>query len=107
LAEQGGLTARVTRSKRVPDMQTLSKPYLSHPDSKLDVLYMDLDLLDESYPMVKSKFPFENFDQGGLTGYAIPVRPAYRDLPILGVNRSIPASFEYCRRKETKSFHVR
>jgi hypothetical protein len=47
---------------------------------------MDLDLLDESYPMVKSKLPFKDFDQGGLTGYAIPFRPAYPDLPILGVN---------------------
>jgi hypothetical protein len=36
--------------------------------------------------MVKSKLPFEDFEQGGLIGYAIPVKPAYRDLPILGVN---------------------
>jgi hypothetical protein len=36
--------------------------------------------------MVKSKLPFEDFDQGGLTGYVISVRLAYRDLPILGVN---------------------
>jgi hypothetical protein len=36
----------------------------------LDVLYMDLDVLDEIYPMVKSKFPFQDFDQGGLTGWA-------------------------------------
>jgi hypothetical protein len=47
---------------------------------------MILDLLDEYYPIVKSKLPFEDFDQSGLTGYAIPVRPAYRDMPILGVN---------------------
>jgi hypothetical protein len=52
-------------------MQNFSKPYLSHPDSELGVLYMNLDLLDEPYPMVKSKLPFEDFDQGGLTGYAI------------------------------------
>jgi hypothetical protein len=68
-------------------MQNFSKPYLSHPDSELDVLYMNLDLLDESYPMVKSKLPFEDFDQGGLTGYAILDISAYRDLPILIVNK--------------------
>jgi hypothetical protein len=28
---------------------------------------MNLDLLDESYPMVKSKLPFEDFVHGGLT----------------------------------------
>jgi hypothetical protein len=28
---------------------------------------MDVDLLDENYPMVKSKLPFKDFDQGGLT----------------------------------------
>jgi hypothetical protein len=57
---------------------------------------MNLDLLDESYPMVKSKLPFEDFDQGGLTGYAIPVRPYYRDIPILGVNRWTNAFNEMC-----------
>jgi hypothetical protein len=41
---------------------------LLHPDSDLDVLYMNLDLLDESYPMVKSKLTFEDFDQDGLIG---------------------------------------
>jgi hypothetical protein len=29
---------------------------------------MDLDLLDETYPMGKSKLPFKDFGQGGLTG---------------------------------------
>jgi hypothetical protein len=29
---------------------------------------MNLDLLNESYPMVKSKLPFEEFDQGVQTG---------------------------------------
>jgi hypothetical protein len=29
---------------------------------------MDLDLLDETYPMGKSKLPFKHFVQGGLTG---------------------------------------
>jgi hypothetical protein len=43
-------------------------PYLSYPDSELDVLYMDLDLLDEAYPMGKSNLPFKDFGQGGLTG---------------------------------------
>ena len=33
-----------------------------------DVLYMNLDLLDESYPMVKSILHFEQVDQTGLTG---------------------------------------
>jgi hypothetical protein len=70
----------------VSDMQTFRNPYLPHPNSDLDVLYMNLDLLDESYPMVKSKLPFDDLDQGGLTGYAIPVRPSYRDMLILGVN---------------------
>jgi hypothetical protein len=63
-------------------MQTFRKTYLPHLDSDLDVLYMNLDLLDESYPMVKSKLSFEGFYQGGLTGYVIPVRPAYGDMPI-------------------------
>jgi hypothetical protein len=29
---------------------------------------MDLDLLNETYPMEKSKLPFKDFVQGGLTG---------------------------------------
>jgi hypothetical protein len=52
----------------VPDMQAFRKPYLPHPDSDLDVVHMNLDLIDESYPMVKSKLPFEELDQGGQTG---------------------------------------
>jgi hypothetical protein len=55
----------------VVDVQTFRKPYLPHPDSDLDVLYMNLDLLDKSYPMVKAKFPFDDFVQGGLTA---PIR---------------------------------
>jgi hypothetical protein len=51
----------------MPDVQSFRKPYLPHPDSDLDVLYMNLDLLGESYTMVKSKLPFEDFVQGGLT----------------------------------------
>ena len=62
-----GQTALGTRFNRVPDVQVFQKPYLPHPDSYLDVLYMNLDLLDELYPMVKSKLPFEEFDQGGQT----------------------------------------
>jgi hypothetical protein len=30
----------------------MEKPYLPHPDSDLDVPYMNLDLLDETYPIV-------------------------------------------------------
>jgi hypothetical protein len=60
---------------------------------------MNIDLLDESYPMVKSKLPFEDFDKGGLTGYAIPVKPACRELPILGVNICPPVLW--------KSLHAR
>jgi hypothetical protein len=29
---------------------------------------MNLDLLDETYPMGKSKLPFKDFVEGGLTG---------------------------------------
>jgi hypothetical protein len=29
---------------------------------------MDLDLIDETYPMGKSNLPFNDFGQGGLTG---------------------------------------
>jgi hypothetical protein len=45
-----------------------SGSHLSHPDFELDVLYMDLDLLDETYPIGKSKLPYKDFGQGGLTG---------------------------------------
>jgi hypothetical protein len=38
-----------------PGVYILEKSYLTHPDSDLDVPYMDFDLLDETYPMVKSK----------------------------------------------------
>jgi hypothetical protein len=71
----------------MPDVQTFRKLYLPHPNSDLDVLYINLDLLDECYPMVKSKLPFEDFAKGGLIWYAIPVRPACKELPILGVNK--------------------
>jgi hypothetical protein len=30
---------------------------------------MNLDVLDETYPMAKSKLPFEDFDQGSLAGW--------------------------------------
>jgi hypothetical protein len=56
------------RSNRQGDVEIFRKPYLSHPDSELDVLYMDLDLFDETYPMGKSNLPFKDFGQGGLTG---------------------------------------
>jgi hypothetical protein len=61
---------------------------------------MNLDLLDESYPMVKSKLPFEDFDQGGLTGYAILVRPTYRDMPILCVNICPPVLWQSLRARK-------
>jgi hypothetical protein len=50
------------------DVHILYKSYLTYPDSDLDVLYMNLDLLDETYPMVKSKLYFVVFDHTGLTG---------------------------------------
>ena len=51
----------------MPGVQNFPKPYLFHPDSKLDVLYMNLDLLDESYPMVKCILHFEQVDHTSLT----------------------------------------
>jgi hypothetical protein len=36
--------------------------------SKSGILYMNVDLLDESYPMVKSKMHFMEFSHSGLTG---------------------------------------
>jgi hypothetical protein len=46
----------------------MEKPYLPHPDSDLDVPYMNLDLLDETYPIVKSNLYFVEFDHTGLAG---------------------------------------
>jgi hypothetical protein len=46
----------------------LYKSCLSHPDSDLDVPHTNLDLLAKTYPMVKSKLYFVNFDHTGLTG---------------------------------------
>jgi hypothetical protein len=56
------------RFNRPSDVEIFRKPYLSHPASELNILYMDLDLLDETYLMGKSKLPFKDFSQGGLTG---------------------------------------
>jgi hypothetical protein len=50
------------------DVQILYMSYLPHPDSNLDVPHMNLDLLDETYPMVKPKLYFMVFDHTGLTG---------------------------------------
>jgi hypothetical protein len=50
------------------DVQILYKSYFPHPDSDLDVSHMNLDLLDDTYPMVKSKLHFMVFDHTGLTG---------------------------------------
>jgi hypothetical protein len=49
-------------------VQILQKSYLPHPDSDLDVPHMNLDLLDETYSMVKSKLYFVDIDHTGLTG---------------------------------------
>jgi hypothetical protein len=48
--------------------QILYKSYLPHPDSDVDVPHMNFDLLDETYPMVKSKLYFMVFDHTDLTG---------------------------------------
>jgi hypothetical protein len=64
------LNRLVPRSNRPGDVEIFRKPYLSHPDSELDVLYMDLDLLNETYPMGKSNLPLKDFGQSGLTGLA-------------------------------------
>jgi hypothetical protein len=49
-------------------VQILQKSYLPHPDSNLNVPHMNLDLLDETYSMVKSKLYFVDIDHTGLTG---------------------------------------
>jgi hypothetical protein len=59
---------RHTGQTDVLDVLILYKPHLSHPDSDLDVPHMNLDLLDETYPMVKSKLYLVVFDHTGLTG---------------------------------------
>jgi hypothetical protein len=59
---------RRTGQTGVLGVQILYKPYLPHPNSDLDVPHMNLDLLDETYPMVKSKLYFVVFDHTGLTG---------------------------------------
>jgi hypothetical protein len=69
LVGRGGLTAFGGRSNRLCDVQIFQKPYLPHLDTELDVPYMNLDLLDESYPMVEYKLPFEDFGHSGLTGW--------------------------------------
>jgi hypothetical protein len=50
------------------DVQILYKSYLPHPDSDLVVAHMNINLLDETNPMVKSKLYFIIFDHTGLTG---------------------------------------
>jgi hypothetical protein len=47
---------------------------------------MDLDLLNENYPMEKTKLPFKDFAQGYLTGLVGRSNVVCPDLPILGVN---------------------
>jgi hypothetical protein len=41
------------------DMRVFLKLHLSHPKSVSGVPYMNLDRIDESYPMVVSKLPFD------------------------------------------------
>ena len=48
------------RSDRSAGVQNIPKPYLSHPESKLDIPYMHFDHLDGMYIMVKSNLPFGN-----------------------------------------------
>jgi hypothetical protein len=78
---QDGAVAFGTRSNRLCDVQIFQKLYLLHPDSELDVLYMDLDVLGESYPMVESKLPFEYFDQGSLTDLPRPTNFGCQHMP--------------------------
>jgi hypothetical protein len=40
---------------------------LYHPNTKSNILYMNFDLLDQNYLMVKSNLYFEDFDRTGLT----------------------------------------
>jgi hypothetical protein len=49
------------RSNRLCDVHIFQKPCLLYPNSELDVLHMDLDVLDEIYPMMKSKLPLRTF----------------------------------------------
>jgi hypothetical protein len=49
-------------------VQIMYRSYVPHPDSDLDVPHMNLNLLDETYPMVKSKLYFMVFDHTSLTG---------------------------------------
>jgi hypothetical protein len=48
-------------------VQILYKSYLPHPNSDLDVVHMNLDLLDKTYPMAKSKLYFMVIDHTSLT----------------------------------------
>jgi hypothetical protein len=50
-----------------PDVQIMQKSYHPHPDSDLDIPPMNLDLLDETYSMVKSKLYFVDTNHTGLT----------------------------------------
>jgi hypothetical protein len=50
---------------------------------------MNLDLLDESYPMEKSKLLFEDFAEDVLIGLVRRSKRFCLDLPILGVNKFV------------------
>jgi hypothetical protein len=59
----------------------------NHPcDVHIFQSHVNLDLLDETYPMGKFKLPFKNFGLGGLTGLIGWSNMYCLDLPILGVN---------------------
>jgi hypothetical protein len=71
LAQNQGAPVRPvvgTGQTGAPGVQILQKPYIPLPDSDLDVLHMNLDLLDETYAMVKSKLYFVDIDHTDLTG---------------------------------------
>jgi hypothetical protein len=68
LARNRGALVRPVMGTGSPGMQILQKSYLPHPDSDLDVPHMNLDLLNETYSMVKSKIYFVDIDHTGLTG---------------------------------------
>jgi hypothetical protein len=63
-----GQTGNEHRSDRCTRCADLAEGVSPHPDSDLDVPHMNLDLLDETYSMVKSKLYFVYIDHTGLTG---------------------------------------
>jgi hypothetical protein len=62
---------------------------------------MYLDLLDENYPMVVSKLPFEQLDQAGITGWSCRSNQVLSDLPNSGVNNVHLSISRICNRYQT------